>query len=143
MVSQHYRWVVFIIIFALSSVYFFIFSKSGLLERIALGKEKDRISASIETLKSENAGLQRLLNKYRGGDYPESDMTDSGFVKNGDTVLIFQGIDSKPSSGTERVESAVEYPVPLPYMRMAWIVISSLIIVVIVLYGKKASSQSS
>ena len=143
MVSKHYRWIVFIIVFVLASVYFFVFSKSGFLERIALGKEKDRISANIDKLKSENAGLQRLLDKYRSGDYPEADMTDSGFVKNGGTILFFQGIDSKPRPGSERIESKAEYTVPLPYIRMAWIVISSIIIIVLILFGKKASSQSS
>ncbi|MBP7735915.1 MAG: hypothetical protein KA369_08080 [Spirochaetes bacterium] len=143
MASHQYRWIIFIIVFLLASVYFFIFSKSGLLERIVLSKEKDRISATIETLKSENAGLQRLLNKYRGGDYPEADMTDSGFVKNGGAILFFHGIETKSRSGYEEDVSAVEYPVPLPYMRIAWIILSSIIIVALILYGKRSSGQSS
>jgi cell division protein FtsB len=139
---QHYRWAFFIIVFLLASVYFFIFSDSGLLERIALDKEKNQIAAKIGALKSENKRLQRLLNNYRKGEYPEGEIADSGYIKNGGKVLFFQGLEKKARAGTESTIQADALPVPLPYLRITWIAISSIVVIVIIVYGRKHSDQS-
>ncbi len=143
MVRQHYRWAVFIVVFLLGSVYFFLFSESGLLERIVLEKEKNRIAADIETLKSENTGYQRLLNKYRKGEYPEGDIVSSGYVKNGGTVLFLQGIKEKNSGAQRIIVPSGASPVPLSYLRIAWIGISAIVIAALIFYGRKISEQTT
>ena len=139
---QHYRWAFFIIVFLLASVYFFIFSESGLLERIALNKEKNLIAASIGALKSENKRLQRLLNSYRAGVYPDGEMAESGYVKNGDTVLLFPGPERKSRTISEKATPAETSPVPLPYLRIAWVAISSIVIIVLIIYGRKPTDEA-
>lgn len=138
---QHYRWVFFIIVFLLTSVYFFIFSDSGLLGRIALDKEKGRIASTIKALKSENKRLQHLLNNYRNGEYPDRDVADSGYVKNGGTILLFPDL-KKSRGGSQNAVPAGDASVPLPYLRITWIAISSIIVIVLILYGRKLSDES-
>jgi hypothetical protein len=125
----------------LASVYFFIFSDSGLIERIALDKEKGHIAATIGALKSENKRLQRLLSNYRNGEYPDGDFADSGYIKNGSTILLFPGL-KKSRAGIENVIQPGEAAVPLPYLRITWIAISSIIVIILILYGRKLSDES-
>jgi hypothetical protein len=140
---QHYRWAFFIIVFILASVYFFIFSESGLLQRIVLDKEKTAIAANIETLKSDNMRLQRLLNKYRKGEYPEREIADSGYVKNGGSVLMFRGAGKKPGDVKTGTVQSGDLPVPLMYMRLAWMAVSASIIIALVVLGIKFNDRSS
>ncbi len=140
---QHYRWAFFIIVFLLASVYFFIFSESGLLQRIALDKEKDHIAANIEALKAENKRLQRQLNKYRNSEYPEGEIADSGYVKNGSSVLVFREGVRKPGDVKGRAVQPGDLPVPLHYMRLSWMAISAVVVIALVLLGRKLTDQSS
>jgi len=138
---QHYRWALFIIVFLLASVYFFVFSESGLLERIALDREKNSIAASIEALKSENNNLQRLLKKYRNGEYSDGEIADSGYVRSGSSVLYFRdggkmNIVRKPEKKQE------DLPVPLPYLRILWISLSALIIAGLVAFIRRKYSEN-
>jgi hypothetical protein len=139
---QHYRWAFFIIVFLLASVYFFVFSESGLLERIALDREKSSIEAGIEALKSDNKNLQRLLKKYRAGEYPEGEIADSGYIKNGSSVLLFR--DTGKMSGSKKPKKKQEeyFHVPLPYLRILWISLSALIIAGLIVFGRKFSENT-
>jgi cell division protein FtsB len=141
LVSQQYRWAVFIVIFALSAVYFFIFSESGLLERKNLEKEKRDIVVKIDALKSENERLQRLLNNYRKGEYPKEDILKSDYVKPGEKVIFFHGLDNNVPRETVKKASDYRFDVPLLYMRILWVVISSVVVLLMILYGRKHKEQ--
>lgn len=139
---QHYRWAFFIIVFLLAAVYFFVFSESGLLERIALDREKSSIAANIEALKSENKNLQRLLNKYRSGDYPDGEIADSGYIKNGSSVLFFRNSGKRPGGGKTDKEQEGNPPVPLTYLRILWITLSALVILGLIAVGRRFSEKT-
>jgi len=139
---QHYRRAFFIIVFLLAAVYFFVFSESGLLERIALDREKSGIAATIEGLKSENKNLQRLLNKYRSGDYPDGDLADSGYVKNGSSVLFFRESGKKPGGGKPEKKQDGDTPVPLTYLRILWITLSAFVILGLIALGRRFSENT-
>lgn len=139
---QHYRWAFFIIVFLLASVYFFVFSESGLFERIALDKEKSRVAANIEAQKSENKRLQRMLERYRGGAYPEGEIADSGYVKNGGRVLIVREAGKKAVTAKAATGEPGDFPLALPYLRITWIAISALIVIAMILFGRKLSENN-
>ncbi len=139
--NQRYWWAVFIAVFALSAVYFFIFSGSGLLERKSLEKEKKNIVAKIDALKSENARLQRILNGYRKGEYPKEDALKSNYVKPGEKVIFFHGLDDIAIGAAGKKEGDRGIAVPLTYVRILWVVISSAVVLLIVLYGRKHKEQ--
>lgn len=139
--NQRYWWAVFITVFALSAVYFFIFSESGLLERKNLEKEKKDIVAKIDALKSENARLQRILESYRKGEYPKEDALKSNYVKPGEKVLFFHGLDDIVTGTAGKRETDRGIGVPLTYVRILWVAISSVVVILIVLYGRKHKEQ--
>ncbi len=123
-------------------MYFFIFSESGFLERIALDKEKNHIAANIEALKSENKRLQRLLDKYRKGVYPGGEIADSGYVKNGGSVLFLRELGKKSINGKSDSVQPDDVLVPLPYLRITWIAISAIVVIGLILFGRKHSEDS-
>lgn len=142
MVSQHYRASVFIAVFLLAAVYFFVFSETGFLERLNLEKERKSIIANIETMKSENERLHRLLKKYRAGAYTEKDLQNSGYIKEGGTILYFSGIEGKHQHYDVKPTQSASFPVPLPYLRIGWIGISALIVILLIFYGSRLREQA-
>ncbi|MBN2159969.1 MAG: septum formation initiator family protein [Spirochaetes bacterium] len=135
--SRHYRWVVFIAVFLLASIYFFVFSKSGLLERINLENEKKSLIANIEELKAENSRLKKLLDKYRKGRYPGDDLLKSGYIRPGEKVVYLRGLKERRKSG-DRVSAPVTgLPLVLPYLRIGWLALSAIILVLMILYARK------
>jgi cell division protein FtsB len=139
--NQRYWWAVFIAAFALSAVYFFVFSGSGLIERKILEKEKKDIVVKIDALKSENARLQRILNGYRKGEYPKEDILKSSYVKPGEKVIFFHGLDDNVTGAADKKAAGRGFSVPLVYVRILWVVISSVVVFLIVLYGRKHKEQ--
>jgi len=139
--SQQYRRAIFVVAFALSAVYFFIFSESGLLERKNLEKEKKEIVVKIDALKSENERLQRLLNSYRKGEYPKEDILKSNYVKPGEKVVFFNGLDDKVPREPGRKATDAGFNVPLLYVRILWVVISSVVVILMILYGRNLKER--
>jgi hypothetical protein len=122
-------------------VYFFIFSESGLLERKNLEKEKKNIVVKIDALKSENDRLQSLLNRYRKGEYPKEDILKSSYVKPGEKVVFFHGLEDKAPREIVDKASDTGFPVPMTYLRIIWVVISSGLVILMILYGRKLKEQ--
>ena len=139
--NQRYRWAIFIVVFALSAVYFFIFSESGLLERKNLEKDKKDIVVKIDALKSENKRLQSRLNNYRKGEYPKEDILKSSYVKPGEKVVFFHGLDDGVPGKAGKKGTEAGFSVPLIYLRIVWAVISSIVVLLVVLYGRKHKEQ--
>ncbi|OHD64204.1 MAG: hypothetical protein A2176_01035 [Spirochaetes bacterium RBG_13_51_14] len=125
----------------LATVYMFIFSKSGLLERINLEKDKKIVNKEIEALKSENNRLHQLLSRYRKGDFPREDIVQSGYLRPGEKVIFFRGLEDTAVPQNDMRLSATEFPVSLPYMRIIWIAISAVVVLVIILHSRKHKDQ--
>jgi hypothetical protein len=134
--KQQYRWLVFITAIILSAAYFFVFSKSGLLERIKLENEKSSIVTRTEALKSENNRLQRLLEKYRNGIYPDGDNASSGYIHPDEKIILFRGLDDRARENNQIKKSVSEFPIGLPTMRILWIAFSTVVVILMVLYGR-------
>jgi hypothetical protein len=139
--KQQYRWLVFIIAFILSAVYFFVFSKSGLIERMMLENEKSSIVTRTETLKLENIRLQRLLERYRNGIYPEGDAASSGYIRPDEKIILFRGLDDPIRANKQIKKSVSEFPIELPTMRIIWIILSSIVVILMVLYGRTMKEE--
>ncbi len=126
-----------IVSFSLAAIYFFIFSNSGLLERIRLEKGKINIQKKIEALKTENARLQTSLQRYKKGKYPPGDIMNSGFREQGDKFFFLRGLDKKISVPATDEISTQGSPPLLSYFRAGWVLLSASILASIYLYAWK------
>jgi hypothetical protein len=135
------RWAVFLAVFALSSVYFFVFGESGILERMNLEKEKSSIDGTIRALKNENDGLRKRLDSYRKGQYTAEDYLESGYVGPGDRVLLFQGLALRPASGRLKETGRTNLTRLLPSLRIIWVSLSVVLVLGLFLYNKKLKSR--
>lgn len=126
MVNQN-RFRTILLIFILFSVYTFIFSESGLLERMRLNSRYLELQNSIATLKKSNVELEQICSRYRAGDYSEREIIDSGLIYNDSRVIVFG--------------DSYAFKTPLPYdlnnnfeldpshLRIIWIIISLMILI--------------
>lgn len=131
----------FLAVFALSSVYFFVFGESGILERMNLEKEKSTIESKIKDLKTENEILRRKLNRYRQGQYPGEDYLESGYIKPGDKVLYFRGQSDRPIPARQEATGGDRITRILPYLRIIWVALSACLVLGLVLYNRKFKSR--
>jgi len=140
--KQRYRSAILITAAALALVYVFILSKSGLLERLKLEEGRGRIVAHIENLKSENDMLRGRLEMYRQGDYPGSDLLESGYLRPGGKVIFFKGLKKFPHPVGEAPSEAGIYGA-LQYLRIAWLAFSAALLLGLFLYGRHTKSDYS
>ncbi len=141
--KQQYRWLVLIVALVFSSAYFFLFSKSGLLERMRLDDEKINIIARTEVLKGENNRLRRLLERYRGGNYPDGDIASSGYTRHTDTIIQFRGLNDTASVDKKKDITVQGLPADLFYLRIAWAALSSVVLICMLLYGRRIKEQQA
>ena len=137
MVSQRYRLILIVVAFFLAGIYFFIFSNSGLLERIRLEKGKENLQKKIESLRTENGRLQKSLQSYKKGEYPVDDILNSGFREPGGKFYFLRGMDKKTSAPPPgEILTPGSSPL-LSYLQAGWLFISFSILAVIYLYARK------
>jgi cell division protein FtsB len=141
LVRFNFRWAIFLAVFALSSVYFFVFGESGILERMNLEKEKSTIESKIKALKNDNESLHRKLNRYRQGQYPGEDYLESGYIKPGEKVLFFHGVGDRPVSAKQETTGGDRSTRILPYLRIMWVTLSACLVLCLVLYNRKLKSR--
>lgn len=127
----------------LSSAYFFIFSKSGLLERMKLDNEKKSIITRAESLKAGNARLRKILDNYRAGVYPDSDMVTSGYTGPNEKIIVFRGFDTRTRESSNKKNDETFYIFDLGTLRIIWIVISLLVMGTMLLCGIRIKEQQS
>jgi cell division protein FtsB len=143
LVRFNFRWALFLAVFALSSVYFFVFGESGILERMNLERNKKTIEEKLNELKNENRSLSSRLNKYRQEHYSGDDYLESGYIKPGEKVIMFSGPGDKnaPKKTEEKGEGL--YSGLLPYLRMIWVGISVALVIGLFLYNRKLKSRET
>jgi len=120
------RFSFFLLIFALVSVYFFVFSTCGILERNKLRKKYNALVEKNDSILSESKELRKRIEKYKTGEISDPDLYRSGYINNNTTALIF---DSKKLYNTEQLnnyKSAGRSPVF--FMRIGWVIFSLFII---------------
>lgn len=127
---QVHRLFVVSVLFVLSSIYFFIFSESGLLERISLERKKGDILARIEQQKNENDRLLSVFEKYKKGEMSERDLAKAGYVASNGKILHIKGIDDTKSDEKAGRQKG-DFFVAIPHLRIFWAVLSSLVVIVL------------
>ena len=141
--KQRYRWLLLSVAIILSSAYFFIFSQSGLVERMKLDDEKKSIITRAESLKAENARLRKILDNYRAGVYPDSDMVTSGYTGPNEKIIVVHGLDTRARESTGIKKNNALFIFEIGTLRIIWIVISLLVLGTMLLYGMRIKEQQS
>jgi len=115
----------FLLAFLLVSVYFFLFSSSGLLERKKLNDKYDSLVKNLGIIKKENADLSNLIKKYDAGQVSDLDLFRSGYIKKGGIALIFDNVQTHLNyMGTENSNKISIIII----LKITWIIFSILIL---------------
>lgn len=124
-------------LFILFSIYIFIFSESGLLERMKLHGEFESLQKRITGFEQENRDLEASLDKYSAGEYSDRDIAASGYVANGGKIIQFQGDGDNSALNGKKNRIDNRFELDLGHLRIIWILFSC---VIAVYYFKKKSS---
>jgi len=118
------RFRAFLFLFAVFSVYIFIFSESGLLARLRLGADYKQLEERIERLDAENRRISTDIGKYSEGLFSHSDIIGAGYVSSGGRVIHFSGSQSL----TLPEKSVINmFELELNHLRIIWILFSIVI----------------
>lgn len=126
MVNQ-YRFRIILLIFILFSIYTFIFSESGLLERMRLSSRHLELQHNISLLKKSNEDLAQICSRYRAGDYSEREIVNSGLIYNGSKVIVFG--DSYASKNPIPDDLNNNFELDPSHLRIIWIIISLMVLI--------------
>ena len=118
------RFSTFLLIFFLFSVYIFVFSESGILER----------SKRINQLHHQNDELTKLYNNYLSGNYTDIDIIRSGYVTPKGTVILFEGTKTEKKDDIYQIREMLDFN--YDHLRVIWILLSAML-VILYLHGKK------
>jgi len=134
--SRNSKFSVFLIAFILFSVYGFVFSDSGMLERMKLKKEIAYIQLQIIQKQSE-------IKKFRGltqgnlGNLLLKESVNAGYIPQGAKVFEFQDKQKQPPQiQTVQPPGTEKFTLYIHYGRILWIIFSVLIVTGILLYYK-------
>ena len=123
------RFRTFLLIFFLFSIYIFVFSESGILERIKLNNKFDILDKRIGVLEEENSELHKLYENYSASQYSSLDIVRSGYTYTNGKILLFSGHGEE-----ERVNDNIIKKDLLNFnyshLRIIWVLISSMIIII-------------
>ncbi len=133
MSKQTYRFTVFITVFFLATAYLFVFSGSGLLERISVQNRIDSLEDEISKTKENNRLLEKEYQAYKYGQLKPEDLYDSGFIKPGDKVILFEGLDDKEQESARRkkIQSSL---FSIASLRIVWAIISGMVMIVLYVF---------
>lgn len=119
--------IAFLLVLLLSSVYVFVFSKSGLLERYMLESRETELLKKNEALKKENHSLRKRLDSLASGSVDQKDFSTYGALKPGSKVAIVKGINDARTPDIEPLDYEAK-ELPLTHMRIIWVVVSLLVL---------------
>ena len=114
----------------LLGVYVFVFSETGIFERKNLQKKIYLSSEQIQKLQIINRDLELRIEQYSKGNFPLSDILDSGYVPVGSLTIFLE--NSQPSSFKETKEKIIDIDMDsgkpdifdTESLRIMWIVFS-------------------
>ena len=108
-----------------------------------LDDEKKSIITRAESLKAENARLRKILDNYRAGVYPDSDMVTTGYTGPNEKIIVFHGLDTRARESTGIKKNNALFIFEIGTLRIIWIVISLLVLGTMLLYGMRIKEQQS
>lgn len=112
----------FIFIFVLFSIYIFVFSESGLLERTKLKNKFYTLNNNIDVLKLKNSKLYNTYKNYTRGIYTPDDFIKSGYIPSDGIILNYRN-DEQDKLNQPVIENGL-FQVNLSHLRIIWIMIS-------------------
>ncbi|HOM11428.1 MAG TPA: hypothetical protein PLV81_14905 [Spirochaetota bacterium] len=133
--SRNNKFSIFLIAFILFSVYCFVFSESGILERMQLQKEIADIQLQIIQKQSEIKKFRELTNKGNPNNLLLKESINAGYIPQGAKVFEFKDKPKEPpqiqTSQPLITEKFTQY---IQYGRILWVIFSVLIITGMLLY---------
>lgn len=121
------RFRIILLIFILFSVYTFVFSESGVLERMRLSSKYQELQLHLSSLKKSNEELRLLCSRYRAGEYSEQDLISSGLIYSGSKVVVFNENYSSKSQIPDDLNN--DFQLDPSHLRIIWIIISLMILI--------------
>ena len=118
----------FLLVFFLFSIDIFVFSESGILERIKLNNKFDLLNKRITDLKDENVELNKFVKNYSAGIYSDTDILRSGYTGKGGNVLFFKGVPEEKKN--DLIVDKEIFNFNYDHLRIIWIIISVMIITI-------------
>ena len=123
------RFKTFLLFFSLFSIYIFVFSESGILERNRLKNKFDLLDNRIVLLKQKNSELQNIYEKYSSSKYSDIDIVRSGYIYSQAEIFIFTD-NTEDEQEKEYVINRNMLNFNLNHLRIIWIIISAMIVVI-------------
>lgn len=115
--------------FFLFSIYIFVFSESGILERIKLNNKFDILDTRIGVLKQENSELHKTYENYSASIYSSIDIVRSGYTYNNGKILLFTGHGEEDRVNDNIIKvDLVNFN--YSHLRIIWLLISTMIIII-------------
>ncbi len=137
MASRNNKFIIFLVAFILFSVYAFVFSDSGMLERMKLKKEIAYIQLQILQKQAEIQKFKHMTGKSNLDTLLLKECINAGYIPQGAKVFEFQDkhtqhtqIQNTETPGTEKFSHYIYYG------RILWVIFSVLIITGMLLYYK-------
>lgn len=125
------------IAFILFSVYAFVFSDSGILERMKLKKEIAYIQLQILQKQSEIQKFREMADKHNLDNLLFKESINAGYVPQSAKVFEFKDRNIQNSRAQSFVPASNEkFTSYIKYGRILWIVFSVLIVLGMMLYYK-------
>ncbi len=139
MLNHKSKFSLFVLLFVLFGIYCFVFGESGVLERMRLKSERKELVEQIHVLQRENKNLRQLLRRHEKGEFIREEAQRAGFIKPGEKAVFIEGVDLPEKVADTQEESA--YGVKLEYLRIFWIVLSSLIVLMYLFVRKERETH--
>lgn len=133
--NRNNKFTIFLITFILFSVYAFVFSESGMLERMKLKKEIAYIQLHILQKQAEIQKYRQMADKHNLANLLFKESINAGYVPQGAKVFEFKDRNIKSSRAQSFVPASNEkFTSYIKYGRILWLVFSVLIVAGMLLY---------
>ncbi len=135
MASRNNKFSIFLIAFILFSVYCFVFSESGALERMKLQKEIAYIQHQIIQKQSEIKKFRELTIHGNPDNLLLKESINAGYIPKGAKVFEFQNkMKEPPYTHILQPPATEKFTQYIQYGRILWVIFSVLIIMGMLLY---------
>ena len=116
------------LLFFLSGIYIFIFSESGLLERMQLENNNKHIEIRLKKLRDKRYFLTKKLYSIQKGLISPKALSDIGYIKQGNKVVVLKPFKKK-SQDTVIDQKKTNLSFKISHFRIIWITLSITIII--------------
>ena len=116
-----------VLLCVLSGIYLFVFSGSGVLERINLQRKNDGLVNGIKSINEEKKRLESTLLDYEKGGKTGDDVLNAGFIRSGDQGVFLRNAVPGTSPAAKEKKDEASFTFEMIHYRILWVVLSLLI----------------